>query len=101
MLPFKIVNEPAGMEQSPLSQRTTLLDVVAVINANQLGVRWSFSREVFKQETVQRIAAAFMDELWSMITEAATGIKSIDMAPDQSGDEEHRGDEEHQSSART
>ncbi len=99
MLPFKIVNEPAGMEQSPLSQRTTLLDVVAVINANQLGVRWSFSREVFKQETVQRIAAAFMDELWSMITEAATGIELIDMAPDQSGDEEHRGDKEHQSSA--
>jgi amino acid adenylation domain-containing protein/non-ribosomal peptide synthase protein (TIGR01720 family) len=60
---FSPAPESPGAMRSPRGKRTHLLDVSASIVGGRLQVAWSYSKEVFHQQTVERLAAGFNEAL--------------------------------------
>jgi amino acid adenylation domain-containing protein/non-ribosomal peptide synthase protein (TIGR01720 family) len=65
---FSLAPESMGAMRSPRAKRTHLLDISASIIGERLQVVWSYSREVFHQQTIERLAAGFNEALGEIIT---------------------------------
>ena len=56
-----------GAARSPAGRRTHLLGVDAAVGEGRLSITWTYGRGVHRAETVERLAAAFADELRAMV----------------------------------
>lgn len=60
---FKFAAESAGPSMARAGRRTSLLDVNAVVVGGRLRCDWSFSPNLHRRETVERLAREFADAL--------------------------------------
>ncbi len=60
--------EAHGATNSPLARRAHLLEVDGFITSDKLQVNWTYSQNIHKQETVERLAQGFKTALISLIT---------------------------------
>jgi non-ribosomal peptide synthase protein (TIGR01720 family) len=60
--------EGSGLVQARRGRRHHLLEINALVRGRQLQVRWRYGTAVHQRATVERLAAAFQDELRAMIT---------------------------------
>jgi amino acid adenylation domain-containing protein/non-ribosomal peptide synthase protein (TIGR01720 family) len=65
--PFVAAKESGGKTFSPRRSRDHLIDINSGVSEGQLKVFWTFSENVHQRETVERLAAGFIDELKSLI----------------------------------
>ena len=61
--PFRIAAESAGPEQSPTALRSTLFDIVGIVTGGELQLRWLYSRNRHRRETVEALAAEMLENL--------------------------------------
>ena len=61
--PFSPARESKGKDRDPRCLRDGLVDISGSIAGNQLHIRFAFSRNIFREETIAHLADAYMDEL--------------------------------------
>ena len=64
---FTPTGEEAGPEQSEQAQLGNWLEINGQVYGGELNLSWSFSREMFSEATVQRLADAYAQELKQLI----------------------------------
>ncbi|HEU4557700.1 MAG TPA: amino acid adenylation domain-containing protein, partial [Longimicrobium sp.] len=64
---FRGMDADVGATRSPAHRRTHLLAVDAAVSEGRLFATWTYGRHVHRAETVERLAAGFMDELRAMV----------------------------------
>jgi len=64
---FKLTTEAHGPGQNPGERRAFLLDINAMVMDGELQVQWSYSRHVYREETVRRLAEDFVQALRRVI----------------------------------
>jgi amino acid adenylation domain-containing protein/non-ribosomal peptide synthase protein (TIGR01720 family) len=60
--------EGTGPERSGRGVRAHALDIVCSVSAGQLNVRWIYSRNLHRRETIAEVAREFMEELRQLIS---------------------------------
>ncbi|MBD2682800.1 MULTISPECIES: non-ribosomal peptide synthetase/type I polyketide synthase [Nostoc] len=60
--------EANGATNSPLAKRAHLLEVDGFITSDRLQVNWTYSQNIHKRETVERLSQGFQTALVSLIT---------------------------------
>ncbi|MFJ4259402.1 amino acid adenylation domain-containing protein, partial [Pseudomonas monteilii] len=64
---FVPASEHGGAHQSPLAPLGNWLSINGQVYGGELSLGWSFSREMFRDETVQALAQAFTEELEAVV----------------------------------
>src|SRR5581483_1174646 len=64
---FAAAAESSGTPSSPLAERPHLLDVLGQISGGQLQLSWSFSRQIYRPQTIRQVASAVMGALRALI----------------------------------
>ena len=64
---FEIARESRGPERSPRDRRTHLIDINGGIADGCLQLEWTFSANLHRRETIERVARKFIDALRSII----------------------------------
>ncbi|HYH80776.1 MAG TPA: amino acid adenylation domain-containing protein [Longimicrobium sp.] len=64
---FAGADADVGPARGPLGERTHLLAVDAAVSGGRLFATWTYGRSVHHAETVERLAAAFADELRALV----------------------------------
>ncbi len=71
---FQLATEPAGSPCSPRQERSHLLEINGGISGGRLRLAWTYSANRHRQDTVERLAAGFIDALRELIDHCcATG----------------------------
>ncbi|MFL9458806.1 amino acid adenylation domain-containing protein [Tolypothrix bouteillei VB521301_2] len=65
---ISLATESSGQNQSLQGQRSTLLDINAIIADQQLQIHWTYSSNLHEQTTIEHIASEFVCELQNLIT---------------------------------
>jgi non-ribosomal peptide synthase protein (TIGR01720 family) len=77
---FGSAAESIGAQRSPQGQRSHLLAVNGSIVGRRLELEWSYSASVFRRETVEQVAHAFITSLRSIIQQSQSADASA-LAP--------------------
>jgi microcystin synthetase protein McyA len=81
---FRVAAEGRGPERDPNGRRQHLLEISASIVAGSLRINWRYSRNLHRQETIQRLANDFLDALQKLIEQcrqdAASGKVAVDVS---------------------
>lgn len=64
---FCRVTEPVGQLRSPLGKRSHVLEVIALLQAEQLQVAWVFSEQAHRPSTIERLAQDFLQLLRELL----------------------------------
>ncbi len=64
---FSVAPESHGMDRSPRGQRTHLLDITGSVTGGQLQFDWTYSENVHRRATIERVADEFVGALRSLI----------------------------------
>ncbi|WP_148662958.1 non-ribosomal peptide synthetase, partial [Scytonema hofmannii] len=64
---ISLADESSGKDQSLQGQRSTSLDINAVIADQQLQIHWTYSRNLHAQTTIEHLASEFVCELQNLI----------------------------------
>ncbi|MBI5301746.1 MAG: amino acid adenylation domain-containing protein [Chloroflexi bacterium] len=78
--PFSLSREPIGAERSPRGQRTHLLDISAAIVGGELQVEWTYSENIHRRETIERVARDFIAALRGLLAQSQSP-EARDYAP--------------------
>jgi len=70
--PFTVAREAQGSDVSLQAHRRYALDVNASVSGGRLRFTWSFSRNLHRRETVERLASALLDQLERLIEHCLT-----------------------------
>jgi non-ribosomal peptide synthase protein (TIGR01720 family) len=70
---FRVGREDRGADRSGANQRTHLLEVTGGVAGGQLQLTWSYSEQVHKRETVERVAEHFIEALRQLIQHSQWG----------------------------
>jgi non-ribosomal peptide synthase protein (TIGR01720 family) len=65
--PFALARESMGAPQSPAARRTHLIEIDGRVLDGRLRLEWSFSRNVHRSDTVERLAQRFLKALRTLI----------------------------------
>jgi amino acid adenylation domain-containing protein/non-ribosomal peptide synthase protein (TIGR01720 family) len=68
--PFRPALESVGFDHDPAAPRQYLLDVIARVVEGRLTVEWIYAGRAFHDETIERLASAFMEKLPVLIEDA-------------------------------
>ena len=64
---FKLVHESTGPVHSPRAQRSNFLEVNGMVADGRLQLTWSYSENVYRRSTVERLAQNYMEALREII----------------------------------
>jgi non-ribosomal peptide synthase protein (TIGR01720 family) len=67
-MPFRRAQESTGPERSWRSTRSHLLYIVGLIGGGKLYLRWSYSKNQYRRETIERLASNCAEALRGLIT---------------------------------
>ncbi len=67
-MPFGPAKESAGLERSLVNPRSHSISINGSILGGKLQITWMFSRDMYKNETIQRVADDFIQQLRDIIT---------------------------------
>ncbi len=70
---FELGGESAGEQQNPAGERPHVLEVGAVVAGGRLQVSWKYGRELYRRETVERLAEGFTRELRELVGRCRSG----------------------------
>jgi non-ribosomal peptide synthase protein (TIGR01720 family) len=73
---LKPAAESSGPSQSPASPRGYYLNVIAAVNGGQLRIEWTYSRNIHLRETIEKLAARYLETLRTMIVKARSADTS-------------------------
>ena len=73
---FTPAAESSGPAQSPATDRGYLLNIIGAITGGRLQLEWTYSQNLHKRETIERLAETYLKELRSLIANA----RSVDAA---------------------
>jgi non-ribosomal peptide synthase protein (TIGR01720 family) len=74
-------DEPRGASQGRDGQRPYLLNLSGAVTGGRLRMSWKYSENIYRRETVERLAKSFLDTLHEFIRRAnATETPTIDPA---------------------
>ncbi|HEV2705203.1 MAG TPA: condensation domain-containing protein, partial [Pyrinomonadaceae bacterium] len=65
--PFSLAKESPGSARSPRALRRYLLEINAFVIKGQLTLYWTYSENLHRRETIERVAAGMMEELRAII----------------------------------
>ena len=65
---FDRSGESSGAWQSELGPRRYLLEINAIIAAGELQLSWNYSRNLHRRETIENLAANYLEELTQLIS---------------------------------
>jgi amino acid adenylation domain-containing protein/non-ribosomal peptide synthase protein (TIGR01720 family) len=65
--PFGPAPESTGRDRSPLGMRSHLLDINGGIDGGQLRLEWTYSENLHRHETIERVAQDFVEGLRALI----------------------------------
>jgi len=69
---FGMADEPVGDAESPLAPRSHLLEVGCGVLEGRLQVFWTYSEAVHRRETVEALAAGFVESLEALVAHCAS-----------------------------
>jgi non-ribosomal peptide synthase protein (TIGR01720 family) len=69
---FSLATEAVGATRSALSTRPFLLEIDGFIRQDRLHAKWTYSTHHYRSETIERLAAAFMESLREIIAHCQT-----------------------------
>lgn len=64
---FSLTLESSGLHCSPQGKRRYLLEINGFINEGQFGLIWTYSNNLYRQDTIERLAQGFVAALRSLI----------------------------------
>jgi amino acid adenylation domain-containing protein/non-ribosomal peptide synthase protein (TIGR01720 family) len=70
---FRVGREDRGEGRSAANHRAHLLEVTGGVAGGQLQMTWSYSEQVHKRETVERVAADFIEALRDLVQQCQLG----------------------------
>jgi len=78
--PFTLAEESKGFERSPRNNRRYKLIISAHISQGRLKVNWSYSRNMYKRETIEKLSDEFNSSLRKLI-EYCQSVESVSYTP--------------------
>ncbi len=69
---FTIAAESAGSERDPNERRTHLIDINGSVAGGQLAFEWSYSCNLYRPDSIERVAADFIAELRGIVSHCCT-----------------------------
>ncbi|MDQ1592735.1 MAG: hypothetical protein QOG71_3362 [Pyrinomonadaceae bacterium] len=70
--PFALARESGGRLSSPAGRRRHLLEITGSVIGNQLRLDWTYSENIHRRETVERLAQSFNAELRALVAHCLT-----------------------------
>lgn len=70
---FRVAPESSGPAQSPVGTRQYLLNVIGAVAGGELRLEWTYSENLHRRETVDRLAQNYREELRTLIAHARAG----------------------------
>ena len=64
---FQTAPESAGTQRDPHGKRRYLLDINSLVKGGQLTTQWSYSKDCFRFETIEKMASGFIRNLRAII----------------------------------
>jgi non-ribosomal peptide synthase protein (TIGR01720 family) len=64
---FQPAKESTGLNQSPKGHRDCLLEINGAIALNRLRLDWSYSKTMYRETTIQKLADSYIEKLRSLI----------------------------------
>ncbi|HBL59459.1 MAG TPA: non-ribosomal peptide synthetase [Cyanobacteria bacterium UBA8803] len=65
---FGLARESSGATRSPRGKRSHLLEINGLVSRGQLRLLWTYSKNLYRRATVERLAQQFVEALGSLIT---------------------------------
>jgi amino acid adenylation domain-containing protein/non-ribosomal peptide synthase protein (TIGR01720 family) len=66
--PFELAQESVGPLSAPLGTRRHLLEISGSVIGNRLHINWTYSENVHRSNTIERLARGFLEELRALIS---------------------------------
>jgi len=73
---FTVASQPIGPAQSPKAQRAYLLNIIGSVTGGELRLDWTYSENIHRRETVERLAQNYLHELRVLIAQSQSGEMS-------------------------
>jgi non-ribosomal peptide synthase protein (TIGR01720 family) len=70
---FAVAKESSGPDTSPQGNRRHLLEINAGVSDDRLNVHWTYSANVHRRATIEKLAQRFLEELRALIRECRSG----------------------------
>ena len=70
---FTVAAQPTGPSQSPKAERAYLLNVIGTVTGGELRLEWTYSENIHRRETVERLAQNYLNELRALIAQSGSG----------------------------
>ncbi|MCU1267653.1 MAG: Non-ribosomal peptide synthase:Amino acid adenylation [Acidobacteria bacterium] len=64
---FKPAPEATGPAQSPAAERGYLLNIIGAVTGGELRLEWTFSENIHRRETIERLADSYVEKLRTLI----------------------------------
>ena len=64
---FKPAHETTGPAQSPAAGRGYLLNIIGAVTGGELRLEWTYSENIHRRETIERLADGYLEELRTLI----------------------------------
>jgi len=64
---FKPATESTGPAQSPAAARGYLLNIIGAVTGSELRLEWTYSENIHRRETIERLAAGYLEDLRTLI----------------------------------
>jgi amino acid adenylation domain-containing protein/non-ribosomal peptide synthase protein (TIGR01720 family) len=74
---FATAPHQTGPAQSPKADRAYLLNIIAMVTGGELRLQWTYSENIHRHETIQRLAESHLHELRMLIEQSRTGGESV------------------------
>src|SRR5262249_48613876 len=68
LLSMRPAPESVGPIRSPLSERTHVIEINASVSEGRLQARWTYSENLHRQATIERLAQTYVDVIRTLIT---------------------------------
>ncbi len=78
---FHVTHEPTGPWHSPRARRTHVIEINCLVVAGRLEARWTFSENLHRAETIDRLASRFLTGLRGIIASAGHAPASAESYP--------------------
>ena len=69
---FHVAPESSGPAQSPRAGRAYLLNIIGSVTGGALRLEWTYSENLHRRATVERLAESYVEELRTLITQSRT-----------------------------
>ena len=74
---FAMAPHQTGPAQSPKAERAYLLNIIAMVTGGELRLQWTYSENIYRQETIDHLAQHHLQELRLLIEQSRAGGETV------------------------